>query len=94
MTEYPITVSVQYSEKLSQLTTFLRCFMVIPQSIVLSALGIVAGVILFFAWWAILFTGKYPKGMFDFISGYLRWTTRVSGYSFLLTDKYPPFGMS
>ncbi len=94
MAEYPITVGVQYPEKLSRLTTFFRCITVIPQAIVVYFVGIVAGVILFFAWWAILFTGKYPKGMFDFISGYLRWTTRVTGYSYLLTDKYPPFSMS
>ncbi|MDD5038319.1 MAG: DUF4389 domain-containing protein, partial [Dehalococcoidales bacterium] len=68
--------------------------MVIPQSMVLSALGTVAGVILFFAWVIIIFTGKYPKGMFDFTSGYLRWMTRVNGYVYLLTDKYPPFSLS
>ena len=94
MGEYPITISIQYPEKLSQITTLFRCIMVIPQSMVLSALGTVAGVILFFAWVIIIFTGKYPKGMFDFISGYLRWMTRVNGYIYLLTDKYPPFSLS
>jgi hypothetical protein len=91
--EYPITVGVAYPEKLSRLSTFFRLILVIPQYIVLWFLGIVAGIMMFFAWWAILFTGKYPKGLFDFVAGYLRWSTRVSGYSRLLTDKYPPFSM-
>jgi hypothetical protein len=88
---YPITVGVAYPEKLSRLSTFFRLILVIPQNIVLYFLGIVAFVLMFFAWWAILFTGKYPKGLFDFVAGYLRWSTRVSGYFYLLTDKYPPF---
>jgi hypothetical protein len=91
---YPITVGVAYPEKLSRLTTFFRIFMIIPQAIVLYFINIAASVILFISWWAILFTGKYPKGLFDFIAGTLRWTTRVNGYSYLLTDKYPPFSLS
>jgi len=90
---YPITVGVTYPEKLSRLSTFFRFILVIPQMIVLWLVGIIAGIMMFFAWWAILFTGKYPKGLFNFVAGYLRWSTRVSGYSSLLTDKYPPFSM-
>jgi ABC-type multidrug transport system permease subunit len=94
MAEYPITINVKFPERLSRLTTFFRYFMVIPQSIVLSFVGIATAVILFISWWAILFTGRYPRWAFDFTSGYLRWTTRVTGYSYYLTDKYPPFSMS
>ena len=91
---YPITVSVAYPEKLSRLSTFFRLILVIPQYIVLYFLDIVAFVLMFFAWWAILFTGKYPKGLFDFVAGYVRWNTRVTGYLSLLTDKYPPFSLN
>jgi len=91
--EYPITVGVTYPEKLTRLSTLFRLIMVIPQMIVLWFVGIVAGIFMFFAWWVIMFTGEYPKGLFNFVSGYLRWSTRVSGYYFLLTDKYPPFSL-
>lgn len=91
--EYPITVSINYTRKLSRLTTFFRVFMVIPHAIVLWALGIAAGVIAFITWWAILFTGTYPQWAFDFIAGYIRWYTRVSAYYLLVTDKYPPFSI-
>ena len=93
MAEYPITVGVEYSEKLSRLTTFFRCIMIIPQIIVLAFIEIAAAVALFISWWAILFIGRYPRGMFNFVSGYLRWTVRVAGYSYFLTDKYPPFSL-
>lgn len=89
--EYPINVSFCPQEKLSRLTTSIRPFMVIPQWIVLYFLGVAAAVVAFIAWCAILITARYPAWAFDFVSGYVRWYTRVSGYYFLLTDKYPPF---
>ena len=94
MEEYPITINVSYSERLSRLTTFFRCILAIPQLIVVSAIGVAATVVLFISWWAILFMGRYPRWAFDFITGYLRWQTRVTGYTYYLTDKYPPFSMS
>jgi hypothetical protein len=91
---YPISLKVEYPARLSRLTTFFRIFMVIPHLIVLYFLGIAAGVVLFICWWAILFTAKFPKGLFDFIVMWFRWSTRLNGYSYLLTDKYPPFSGS
>lgn len=90
---YPITVNFEYSEKMSRLTTFFRVFMIIPHVIVLELLGIVAGLLMLASWFVILFTGKLPRGMFNFVAGYNRWSTRVNGYSSLLTDKYPPFSL-
>jgi hypothetical protein len=90
---YPITFNAVYPEKMSRLTTFFRLILIIPHAIILYFLEIAAAVIAFIAWWAILFTGKYPKGMYDFYCGYMRWMTRFTGYFMLLTDKYPPFSM-
>ena len=93
MENYPITVEIERPEKLSRLSTLFRPILAIPQMFVLYFLALAAWVILLIAWVAVIFTGRYPKGMFDFIAGYLRWSTRVSGYLFLLTDKYPPFSL-
>lgn len=89
--DYPVTFEAAYPEKLSRLTTFFRLILVIPQYFILYFVGIAAGIAAFIAWWAILFTGKYPRSMFDFFAGYMRWMTGVNGYTYLLTDKYPPF---
>jgi hypothetical protein len=90
---YPITVEFVYPEKLSRLSTFFRIILAIPQFIAIYFVELVAGICVFLAWFAILFTGKYPKGLYDFVAGALRWSTRVSGYVYLLTDKYPPFSL-
>ncbi len=90
---YPITVNVEYQGEISRLTTFFRALMAIPHGIVLWALGIATSIIVFVVWWAILFFGRYPKWAFNFVAGYVRWYTRVSGYCLLLTDKYPPFSI-
>ena len=55
-------------------------------------LGIASIFVVIFAWFAILFTGRYPRGAFGFVEGVMRWGNRVSGYAFtLVTDAYPPF---
>lgn len=89
--QYPIEIDVAFPERLSRLTTFFRCITLIPQLFVLYFVSIVAAVVLFISWWAILFVGRYPKSLFDFVVWYFRWSTRVNGYTYLLTDKYPPF---
>lgn len=90
--DYPIRLQVDYPEKLSRLTTFFRIILAIPQLFILYFLGIAAEVIVFLSWWAIIFTGHYPKSFFDFVTWYWRWSTRATGYYlYLLTDKYPPF---
>jgi uncharacterized protein DUF4389 len=88
---YPVTFRADYVEKRSRLTTFFRLILVIPHVIAYSFYGIAAGVLVFVAWFALLFTGRYPRGMYDFVAGFLRYETRVFGYACLLTDPYPPF---
>ena len=63
----------------------------IPHGFLLGFVGIGAAFVNFIAWWAILFTGKYPEGMFDFMTRYLRWSLRVGQYMAYYTDDYPPF---
>jgi len=89
--DYPVTLTVEYPERLSRLTTFFRYLMLIPQVFVFMFITIAAYVIMFLSWWAILFTGRYPEAFFNFVTWWLRWDARLSGYVFLLTDKYPPF---
>jgi hypothetical protein len=72
-----------------------KWFLAIPHYIVLVFLYLAALVVVVLAWFAILFTGRYPRGMFDFVEGVLRWHNRVVAYAFaLVTDQYPPFRLS
>ena len=91
MADYPVQLSIEYPERLSRLTTFFRLFMLIPQAFVIMFITIAAYVVMFLSWWAILFTGRYPEVFFNFVTWWLRWYARLTGYFCLLTDKYPPF---
>jgi hypothetical protein len=72
-----------------------KWFLAIPHYIVLFFLWIAAVVVVIVAWFAILFTGRYPRGMFDFVEGVIRWQNRVVAYAFMLvTDSYPPFRLA
>jgi hypothetical protein len=72
-----------------------KWFLAIPHYIVLLFLDIAGIVVVIVAWRAILFIGRYPRGMFDFIEGLIRWHNRVIAYAFVLvTDKYPPFNFA
>jgi hypothetical protein len=72
-----------------------KWFLAIPHYVVLVFLGLAAIVCVIIAWFAILFTGRYPRGLFDFVEGVLRWGNRVAAYAFVLvTDQYPPFRLS
>ena len=94
---YPVTVTIEYPEKLSRAQLILNVlfgwfYVGIPHGIMLALYGIAASIVTFIAFWIILFTGKYPKGMFDFVVAFVRWSTNVVAYwSYLLRDEYPPF---
>ena len=89
---YPVHFEVEHQERYSRLSTFFRFFLVIPHHIVLFFYSIAAFVVVFIAWFAILFTGRYPSGMFGFMAGFIRYYTQVNAYTFLVTDRFPQFG--
>jgi len=72
-----------------------KWFLAIPHYIVLFFLYIAVFFVVIVAWFAILFTGRYPRGIFDYVEGVIRWHNRVTGYAFILvTDQYPPFRLA
>ena len=90
---YPVNVTGTLSDPPSRWQWIFKWLLAIPHYIVLYFLSIAASVVTIIAFFAILFTGKYPKSLFDFMAGYWRWSWRVGfyGYGVLGTDKYPPF---
>ena len=102
--QYPSTVEEQsvhleidYPDVKTDLDRFMPLFkwlLAIPHYIVLAFLVVGAVFAVIFAWFAILFTGQYPRGLFDYVVGVARWGLRVNAYAFLLvTDHYPPFSL-
>jgi hypothetical protein len=82
-------------EELNRWLPLVKWLLAIPHYILLVFLWVAALVAVVVAWFAILFTGRYPQGLFDFVLGVMRWTNRVVGYAFILvTDQYPPFRLS
>ncbi len=91
---YPIAFSAAYEgEDRNRLTTFFRLIVAIPWFFVLAIYGIGAFFAVVIAWFALVFTGRYPRGLYDFNAGVLRMSARVSGFYSLLTDRYPSFGL-
>jgi hypothetical protein len=102
---YPSTVEAQsvhldvdypnVERDLNRWLPLVKWLLAIPHYIVLAVLVIGAVVATVIAWFAILFTGQYPKSLFDYVVGVGRWSVRVNAYAFLLvTDKYPPFSLT
>jgi Domain of unknown function (DUF4389) len=93
-----VTLEFPYPDAKTGLNRWLplvKWLLAIPHYIVLVFLYIGAIVAVVIAWFAILFTGRYPRGLFDYLQGVGRWTNRVVGYAFVLvTDEYPPFRLS
>ena len=92
-----LLLDIPYPDARTDLNRWLplvKWFLAIPHYILLFFLAIAALVCVIIAWFAILFTGHYPRGLFDFVVGVGRWSVRVQTYAFLLaTDRYPPFSL-
>ena len=81
--------------ELNRWLPLVKWLLAIPHYVALIFLSLAAIVCVIIAWFAILFTGRYPRGLFDFIVGVIRWGNRVAAYAFVLvTDQYPPFRLS
>ena len=102
--EYPssdepqgVHLDVDYPDAARDLSRWLplvKWLLAFPHYVALLLLALVAPVLIAFAWFAIVFTGRYPRGIFDFVVGVFRWSLRVQAYAFMLTtDRYPPFGL-
>jgi hypothetical protein len=89
---YPVHVRIEYRERHSRLTTLARIFMVVPHLVVVLLLGLAAWALTVVAWFAILAIGRYPRALFGFVAGTLRYSMRVGCYWLLVTDRFPPFG--
>jgi hypothetical protein len=102
--EYPSTdqdqavhIEISYPDAKNELRRgmpLIKWFLAIPHVFILCFLYVAVVVITIMSWFSILFTGNYPKGLFEFMVGVMRWSLRVSAYAVLLTtDKYPPFSL-
>lgn len=91
---YPVTVTVEEPAEYNRLLPLVKWLLLVPHYIVLFFLGIGTGLVAFIAFFATLFTGRYPRPLWEFMVGVQRWTLRVAAYLLLMTDRYPPFSLS
>ena len=90
--EYPYPDAAR---ELNRWLPLVKWFLAIPHYVVLAFLWVATVVVVIVAWFAIVFTGRYPRGVFDFVEGVIRWHNRVIAYAFVLvTDVYPPFRLA
>ena len=94
---YPVNITAEYPERSSRLLAFcglivlIKALLIIPHTIVLGFLSIVAFLASLVGYVAVIVTGWYPKGLFNFQVGVLRWNVRVSAWFLSIVDEYPPF---
>ena len=91
--QYPVTFEIDYPTELNRWLPLVKWLLAFPHYVALFFLGIAALVVWVIAFFAILFTATYPRGMFDFVVGVLRWGNRVNAYVYFMRDEYPPFSL-
>ena len=98
--DYPARFDVDYPEAPSRglallgVLFLIKLILLIPHLIILYALGLVSFVVVYIGYWAVLITGRYPRGLFDLVVGVQRWSYRANAWFLGLTDRYPPFTLS
>lgn len=96
--EQAVQLELRYPDAATELNRYLplvKWLLAIPHYIILGILGIAAVFCVIVAWFAILLGGRYPRSLFEFVTGVFRWWLRVAAYAFLLTtDRYPPFSLA
>ena len=98
--DYPARFEVDYPEVPSRglallgVLFLIKLILLVPHIIILYALGFVSFVVVYIAYWAVLITGRYPRGLFTLVVGVQRWSYRTNAWFLGLTDRYPPFTLS
>jgi hypothetical protein len=92
--DYPVRLEVAYPPELNRWLPLVKWLLAIPHYFALFFVGLGAFVVAVFAFFAVLFTGRFPRGGFDYLVGTFRWGNRVAAYVFLMTDAYPPFSLA
>jgi hypothetical protein len=87
----PVTLEIDYPETMDRWRPLVQWILIIPYLIVAQILIYISFVVVFFAWFVILFTAKFPEGMFNLVVIPLRWSTRANAYEYFLVKQYPPF---
>ncbi len=88
---YPVSATAELQQSYVRFLPLVKWLLLLPHYFALFFLAIGAAVVAFIALFAVLFTGAYPRGMWDYMFGFYRWTLRVTAYLLLMTDRYPPF---
>lgn len=91
--EYPVSFEIAYPDRSARWKAMLRLILVVPHLLALAFIGLAWAFSSLIAWFAILLTGTYPRGLFTFGVGVVRWMLRVQAYLFLMRDEYPPFSL-
>ena len=93
--DWVVSFDVRYPERLVRWKLFFwKVITAIPHAIILAFLWLGAAIVTVIAWFFILFAGRYPRGLFEYVAGVMRWNARVGAYVLSLTDEYPPFNLS
>ncbi len=90
---YPVRLDAERQPEYNRFLPLVKWLLAFPHYIVLALIGIGAFFAIVIAFFAVLITGRFPRGLFDFVAGTLRWGYRVFAYVYLLTDEYPPFSL-